>query len=606
MFYSDELLSLRRRGKLAACWLAANLSEKMFKENFRSTSIKKIDIVCICEEILSTFEIRNGRISYRLSLYLSSQLMYGVAKVLFYQTKLFQDQLFVTIRKLHSSYGYSKPHANVVTLELPEIPPLDEVFRELNVSPNLHLIVDEPYTSTVNHLMRDEMNFGIMSFGDMDKFLLPGEEKQSLNGAQEFRWLESIEAIDKSEKVPLVDIHWSESETIVTEKKTRLASAETLRHEPRFVVDDHQVTKLAPETPKKRSLVSPTEVTPKKRSRISFTKGLTSPIPSARIEPPLVIPETVPAPEIPSVSQEQATVPFVEDVRFRKLRRRKLFDKRTIISNAVMRKCIENVIAHTVQLCPIYVGLKQSANKHLGQPSVKIINKSWGKTLTRIFKQHLIKPLVVENEFPNVPEFEEVEVEQTLAGEAIRADITSGLRDQTGELLSKLVITTIEGTDTSKMLEKILPTEDIQTEKPEEQIKEAEEIVKPGIALPDVTGFEEKIGEEIAISEKPSDERKVKSVSKRSPSLGVNAFLTKRELIALMEVYWRDAELISFYDLVSPQKYNRIDAACTFLYCLELHKEKFIIMKQVEPFDTIWIEKYSCSVSESDEEISTT
>ncbi|XP_076757915.1 uncharacterized protein LOC143427540 [Xylocopa sonorina] len=599
MFYSDVLLSLRRRGKLARCWLAANLSENMFKQTCSSASIKKIDVVFICEEILSTFQVRRGSTSCRLSLYLSSQLTYGVTKVLYYQTKFFQDELFGMTSKLYTSFRYIEPDFRPPTFELPQIPPLDEVFRNLNVVSDSHLITDEPYTSIVRHLMRDEMNFGIISFDDMDKFLLPEEEEQSLNGPEGFRWLDSGKAIDKSEKVPLVDIEWTESETTVTEKKTQLASAEAVYHESRFVVDDHQITKLAPETPKKRALVSPTEVTPKKRSRISLTKGLTPPIPCASIEQPLVIPEL----EIPSIIQEQKTVPLVEDVEFKKLRRRKLFDKQTTISNAVMRKYIENIAAHTEVS---YSTLNESGNEHLKQPSVKVENKPWGKTLIRIFRQHLIKPLVVENEFPNVPEFEEIEVEETLAGQVIRADITSGLRDQTDELLSKIAITDIETTNRSKMLEKIPPVEDIQAEKPEKQIKEAEEIIKPGIALPDVTGFEEKIGEEITISEIPSDERKVKRTSKYSPSLGVEASLSKKELIALMEVYWRDRELITFHDLVSPEKYNRIDAACAFSYCLELHREKYITVKQTESFNTIWIEKYSSSVSDNNEDTATT
>lgn len=45
-------------------------------------------------EILSTVEIRNDKNYGRFSLYLSSQLMYGATKILFYQTKYFQGQFF--------------------------------------------------------------------------------------------------------------------------------------------------------------------------------------------------------------------------------------------------------------------------------------------------------------------------------------------------------------------------------------------------------------------------------------------------------------------------------------------------------------------------------
>ena len=47
MFYSTELLSLRRKGKLARCWLAATFSEKMFKKTCKPVLIKKIDVALV-------------------------------------------------------------------------------------------------------------------------------------------------------------------------------------------------------------------------------------------------------------------------------------------------------------------------------------------------------------------------------------------------------------------------------------------------------------------------------------------------------------------------------------------------------------------------------
>lgn len=45
MFYPVQLLSRRRRGKLAPCWLAAMTREQFFKKYYNASAIKKIDVV---------------------------------------------------------------------------------------------------------------------------------------------------------------------------------------------------------------------------------------------------------------------------------------------------------------------------------------------------------------------------------------------------------------------------------------------------------------------------------------------------------------------------------------------------------------------------------
>lgn len=41
-----------------------------------------------------------------------------------------------------------------MSLELPEIPPISEVFRNLEMSSNLHLITEEPYSSAIENLVK--------------------------------------------------------------------------------------------------------------------------------------------------------------------------------------------------------------------------------------------------------------------------------------------------------------------------------------------------------------------------------------------------------------------------------------------------------------------
>lgn len=74
----------------------------------------------------------------------------------------------------------------------------------------------------------------------------------------------------------------------------------------------------------------------------------------------------------------------------------------------------------------------------------------------------------------------------------------SRLPNQTDELSSrKLMFTAPEITYQSKTLEKILQTENLvagEEEPPDEQRKETKEFEEPLIELPEITGFEEKIG----------------------------------------------------------------------------------------------------------------
>ncbi|KAK9297944.1 hypothetical protein QLX08_008479 [Tetragonisca angustula] len=561
MFYSTELLSLRRKGKLARCWLAAIFSEKMFKRTCKPVLIKKINVALICEEILTTIEIRNGRSYGRFSLYLSSQLMYGTE------------------------------FNGITTLEMPDVPPINEVFRNLEVSSNLHLITEEPYTSAIEHLMQDEMNFGILPQHDLEKFIL-GVEDLPLNEIRRFHWDQSAEIPGESIQVPLVDVNKFEIDTIETEKETRVASAGSDQRKSLIVSKDPHVKK--PTVSRKRTLSSPTE-TPIKRSKIE--ENLPPMLPTEPLAEPLAesapMTEVLPPPELQEegLSKVLEVTELPEVTRSRK--KRKLFDRQIKLSDTLMRKYIQNVTAHTIKEHPWFMPTLPSAKEYLRQPSTKIFNKLWGETLTKFFSQYFIKPLAqtVQDEFQDIL----FEIERTIAGETIRVDVLS----KTDELTEKTYIrknmtTTYEMIDPSKMSEQILSTENLERklEEKRKETKESEEALIPD--LPEITDFEEKI-------EKSSDEKKTKS----SSSSESKTCLTKKELLVLIEIHWRDSTLIKFHTLISSENYNKLDAATAFRYCLEFHAEKVLILKQAEPYDTIWIEKYPYYISKSGSDIAT-
>ncbi|KOC70181.1 Meiotic recombination protein REC8 like protein [Habropoda laboriosa] len=469
MFYAPELLSLRRKGKLARCWLAATVSEKMFKQTCKPALIKNMDVSLICEEILSTIELRNGRKCGRFSLYLSSQLMYGVTKILFYQAKFFQEKCYITI----ISHRHKELNA-AAALELPEVPPINELFRNLEVSSNLHLITEEPYTSVVEQ-MQGEMNFGVLSTYEMEKFLLPVVEGLSL---LVFHIFTNSTILNLSNFI------------ILSFKKTRLAFAKKDQHETLVVIEDNEITKHAPSTPKKRTLKS-LAGTPTKKRKISPPVELVVPIKPSSVLLPEPVPEPVPICElVPEVQEILPDLLTVELTKVTKHKKRKFFDTQTKLSDIAMRKYISNVRAHTLEQY-LFASTLPSAQEYLTRPSTKILNTLWGETLTKRFKQYLLKPIVVQDELQYVPDFE---VRETIAGDTVRADSLSKLRDQTAELSSKIVITTTETTDPSRTLEKTLITEDYRDKERGELRKETKEFEESVVELPDISSFEEKIG----------------------------------------------------------------------------------------------------------------
>lgn len=68
--------------------------------------------------------------------------------------------------------------------------------------------------------------------------------------------------------------------------------------------------------------------------------------------------------------------------------------------------------------------------------------------------------------------------------------------------------------------------------------------------------------------------------------------ITKQDLLALVEVKWRDAEMVEFHDVIPPNAYSKADAIECFLLLLELHEEKKITLEQAVP-DVLWIKQYS-------------
>nr|XP_034177081.1 uncharacterized protein LOC117602770 isoform X2 [Osmia lignaria] len=539
MFYSRELLSYRRRGKLAKCWLAATLSEKMFRKRCTPHLLETIDVSNICEEISVAIEVRNGNSNGRFSLYLSAQLL---------------------------------PEEEFDLRNLPDVPRLDKVFQNLEISSNLHLITEEPYTTAVEQMMRDEINFGFLPDHEMEKFIFLGGGEQSLNEVRRFPWDVSEEAI-KEPGVPLVNIDMFE-----IEEEIRSGSARINQQEFIVTLEDDPLTKVSTYL-RKRSMKPTEEISPKRRKTRSEEE--TVPAVPELIPLPQPTTDTVPAIELQQdlVQQPPEDEELIEVIKPK--RKRKIYDEYIELSDVVMKKNTGNVTAHTIKH-HIFTATLPPAKIYLTQPSTVTFNRSWGQPLMRLFKQHIVGPFVVENEFQAT----DMEIEETIAAETLRAN-ESKLRDQTGEISSKIgtiingttdqsrvfdktpLNIPIDATDQSKILDKTLPTIGQPPQLGEDQQPERKE--ESTVALPEITYIEDKNGELQEKQQKSTNGRKPKSNSS-SPRSEIH--LSKQELLAFMEVQWQERRLLNFHEFFSPESYSRKEVALAFFFCLG--KLKFI------------------------------
>ncbi|XP_043255170.1 uncharacterized protein LOC122398965 [Colletes gigas] len=612
MFYSADLLSLRRRGKLARCWLAATVSEAIFKKTCRSASITKIDVAILCGEILSTVQIRDSDNYCRFSLYLSSQLMYGATKIRFYQTKLLQDEVFSLNIKLIQMNRHGNQFNLPVAFKEPDDLPVHRMLHDLASPLKLHLITEEPYTSLMEHLMQDEKSFGMLTDFEMDKFLLPEAEEQQkfLNEIRRFDWNESI-------LLPLGNCNTFEFDLPNAEEEIRMLSARKDQGELE-INEETQFKQPAPATPKKRSTKSRSETPTKKRKLSSAEVPILEPSEVLALKPSEIstlVPPEVPAPApsevlplpfpeeyvlqireaiaqmaaVEHASEFEIQLPAIENSELiraiRPKRRRKLFDTETSLPNTVMRSLIANVAAHTTQHHLHAANTLPSANEYLTQPALKLLNRPWAESLTKSFKRHLNKPSAVLNEFLDF------DIDPK-SGETIRPDTSNKSHVQVEELFSKIGITTTETSDHSKTLKELHSIIECYPTVPEEQ--QRKEIEEPSVPLLEVTDIEEKFRE----TTPQLSRRKTKDKSMLSDTLSFNNSVTKREFLALLEILWHDTSVVKFHDVIPPSNYNKTDAACTFYYCLEYYAEKVIILTQTESFGPIFIRRHPSESSD--------
>ncbi|XP_071828279.1 meiotic recombination protein REC8 homolog isoform X2 [Apostichopus japonicus] len=100
MFYSQEILQ-KRGGKFGIVWLAATRAAVLTKKDYYSVQVAKI-----CNDLLQhiTLRISQRGAKQRFSLYLSSQLMFGITKVHGKQA----SYLLVEVQRLHRQFSSTR------------------------------------------------------------------------------------------------------------------------------------------------------------------------------------------------------------------------------------------------------------------------------------------------------------------------------------------------------------------------------------------------------------------------------------------------------------------------------------------------------------------
>lgn len=140
MFYPVQVLSRRHKGKLAACWLAAT-NEKLFKKYYKSVAIKRIDVEETCETILLDLS--------KFSLYLSSQLMYGITKILYHQVMYYEKELFVIYKSIEFTPLPKEPEEELQAVrDLESAASIDlslavQKLHGLQINEDLHILPGE-------------------------------------------------------------------------------------------------------------------------------------------------------------------------------------------------------------------------------------------------------------------------------------------------------------------------------------------------------------------------------------------------------------------------------------------------------------------------------
>ncbi|KAL2723010.1 hypothetical protein V1477_019601 [Vespula maculifrons] len=588
MFDTFELFAGKKKGKFSKCWLAATLSIKKFQQKFRSLTINEID-VCQINDIKNIIEMNNNEPSGKASLYLSSQLMYGVTKILLCQTSYLEkniielDNMFDKIIETDKrDEEKNNKYTDSLNVDSTSSEQLHEAFKLLPYEPNID--------TKLRNMMHDA---GCLEFGALTE-----EELRFLNEPDADFSAEMFERMHITNDASLYNANTltdseefyvpydrAEKEMIISLVRDDL----TLRNEEhrtafaKTTLPEVTVEELMPDestylTPRKRQSAEVTHTeTPTKRRRLRFEDvAVPNKDEIATIPETEVVPIPIPTADY-SIEPLQDLESIHEDpqkIKIKLKRKRILADKNTKLSHKVIRKWISNVNGHTVPLNMNNVNISTSEILFQAAPArfVSIRKNKWNSPLIKLFSMHVNLPAIKKK-----TQMEFQLLEKCIASTEI-----------TDELLAELSV--IKSTDASAKSIKETSVHKTMSSHQELVISDNEQQIdlqniEQGFGLLNIA--QNGTGPDLTIHEQKIDQ------SQETIKLSQSCLLTKLDLLALLEVLWHDRELIRFIDVIPPGQYSKTDAACCYLLLLELHQEKKITLEQAVPYDTLWIKKFS-------------
>ncbi|XP_071633821.1 uncharacterized protein [Temnothorax longispinosus] len=627
MFYPVELLSHRRRGQLAPCWLAATVSEKLFKRHYNSGAIKKINTVETCEQILEIMQSRNK--SNRFSLYLSSQLMYGITRIHRLQVVNYQKEVFEMQQKFDSGGGsggrggggrelenkeYEYDAVKDLELCAIDVPISTQNFPNAQLEIDLHLLPDEEIDERLRTIMKDAAccDFGALNDEELD-FMLKHDFNLALDRIDEMQTAKERSAFSKK---TADDITIEEIEEEQLSQETRGP-----------VLVDISERKKSKEglllTPQKRQPQQMQVETPTKRRRLfSDTASATDvpPVEDVAVLPAPVEDVVVPA-ELPREETRMLVLPQQEetDMELEPLdssyfvirshsKKSKIIDKKTELSDKQLQKWRQNVNIHCKKL-------DEPLTKNLSlTPAINLFNQSshsprrWNKSLRSRFAARIAGPFKSVNEDVALAEFtqffEKMRVEETVSRLDLPAEEASTFQK------TEMAIAAESGDSVTSVLTEttiIYETMDVSMVPLPKEVPEAI-VLEEGTSIVEQRPDQERINisndecfEDIDIllerqrqSPKTAKHIPVPSTipSTSSSSGHSQPALTSQEILALLEVVWRDKEAVKFSELISPDTYTREDAATAFEILLDLYEQEKLILRQIDFSKPLWIVKY--------------
>ncbi|XP_067215812.1 uncharacterized protein [Linepithema humile] len=559
-----DLISRDRGGKLALCWHAATINEKLFKNFYGSAHVQKINITEICDEILK--EIKNKPPT--LNLRMVSQLMYGVIKIYKYQIMKYEKDIFELRKILYPRKETDAvPIPDIIDVHLPDE---SYLIAELGNKKDLHLLPEEDFKLREKTFM-EIINFGELTNKEMEGFdreewifeamrIRDSDRRNDGKTWQDDTWHTEINDTEIAEEVHR-ERHMSQ-EIGSPFRTVSLVNAEERRERLLLTPQKRPSHHARVETPKKIRRLSlgtaiATDIVPLENvtaPELTISEAPVLPLPAEEIE----VPENM---ELESLENEE------DDHRIRRRRSKKfIIDKRMILKSDVLRKWQQNTKIYCVDIRYMIQKpnqIRSNVKDLFEQPA-----RRWGASLKQLFDNHITGPFMRETE--------DFTLEAVQGPEQM---IMTSFMQRSKSVLEQSSIVADKSTHN---------TLNIQPTTMNDIIQEAEEapMIPLAESIPHITILEDNINIELHQHQEKTDASRetvllnTETVTTETQCLTTedrilessipsqHVQLTLDEILAIVEKKTQKTEIIKFEQLIPTKKYSKQEAANAFYLLL--------------------------------------